>query len=462
MNFVKRAGLSLWARKGRTLITLAAFLVISVMVLAGVLIDDATARAEQDAERSVGAEVSLAKDLRALVAGGGGGTLQAPSIDAALVDRLGALPQVRKYTYSMWDRAVLKGGARLVDEGPADPMGPGGTVGMGVLDTSLLPGFRSGEYTLLSGRHLTAADKDKKRLLVEERLAAKNGLEVGDRVTLTGNDEKTTAGFTVAGVYRDPRPAGEPDLEYGISPANMLYGTVGGLAALAPEGDGPQQVGAADFLLRDADAQDAFKDEAKRVAGAALDGFELDSNDKAIRQMTGPLESIRSTAAVAMWLMVLAGAAVLVLLVNLAVKQRRKEYGVLLAMGERKSRLIAQQALEIVLVAAVAVGLSSLAAPALTQSAGQALLGREAGDAERKLDSWQPPAPGSTGLGEGVDWDDRPVENADPIDEITVALSSADLATVGGAGLGIGLLATAVPAGAVLRLSPRTILTKGK
>ncbi|MCF2435917.1 hypothetical protein LV779_21865 [Streptomyces thinghirensis] len=41
-------------------------------------------------------------------------------------------------------------------------------------------------------------------------------------------------------------------------------------------------------------------------------------------------------------------------------KQRRKEYGVLLAMGEKKSKLIAQQALEIVVVAAVAIGLSSL------------------------------------------------------------------------------------------------------
>lgn len=40
-----------------------------------------------------------------------------------------------------------------------------------------------------------------------------------------------------------------------------------------------------------------------------------------------------------------------------------------------------------------------------------------------------------------------------------MALTPADLATVG---LGIGLLATAVPAGAVLRLNPRVILTKGK
>jgi putative ABC transport system permease protein len=432
------------------------------MVLAGILIDDATARAEQSARRSVGAEVQLDVDMSAL--GNPSGGLQAPRIDSATVDALGALPQVGKYTYTTWDRAFLKGRYRPVADDAANPMGPGGAVSVGVLDSSLLPGFRSGGFTLLSGRHLTAADKNARRVLIEERLARKNGLKVGDRLSLTGNDEKTTADFTVAGVYRDPRPDTEPDPEYGVGPADMLYGTVGGLSTLDPEGrkqNGHPQVGKATFLLHDADDEAAFEARAKRLAGAQLDGFTLDVNDKAIRQMTGPLGSIRSTATAAMWLTGLAGAAVLALLVNLAVKQRRTEYGVLLAMGEHKGRLIAQQALEILLVAAVALGVSALCAPALTQSAGQSLLGREAAAARHKLDSWQPPRPGSTGLGEGIDPNDKPVENADPIDTITVRLDAADLAGVGALGLGIGLLATALPASAVLRLSPRSILTKG-
>ncbi|MER7758702.1 ABC transporter permease [Streptomyces sp. NPDC097619] len=459
MNFVNRAGLSLWSRKVRTVLTLALFLVISAMVLAGILIRDATADAERRAERSVGAEIDLDVDLSGL---GASGQLQAPRIDAATVDRIGALPEVRKYTYSMWDRVLLKGRYGLVGGGPKDPMGPGGTAGTGVLDSSLLPDFRSGRFTLLSGRHLTAADKDRRLLLVEERLAARNGLKTGDRITLTGNDEKTTAEFTVAGVFRDPRPTAEADPEYGVSPANLLYGTVGGLSALSSAGGGPLQVGKATFLLRDAEAQAPFKDRAEEIAGPALDGFVLDANDKALRQMTGPLTSIRGTATAAMWALCLAGAAVLALLVNLAVKQRRGEYGVLLAMGEKKGRLIAQQALETLVVAALAVGLSALFAPRLTQTVGQALLGREAAAAERELDSWQPPAPGSTGIDQGVDPADRPVENADPIGTMTVALDPADLAAVTGIGLGTGLLATALPAASVLRLNPRALLTKGK
>ncbi|MFE9644922.1 ABC transporter permease [Streptomyces sp. NPDC006365] len=457
MNFVKRAGLSLWARKGRTLITFATFLVISAMVLAGVLINAATTRAELEAERSVGAEVNLGVDAQAQ-----GEIGQAPTIASSVVEEMGRLPQVQKYTYSMWDRVLLKEGAGLVTDGVDGSMGAGGTSGIGVLDSSLLPDFRSGKFELLSGKHLTAADRDNKRILIEERLAEKNGLKTGDKVTLTGNDEKTTGEFTVAGVFRDPRPGTEPEPEYYVNPANMIYGTVGGLAALGTPDGGAQQITKATFLLTDSDDQEAFKDQAEDIAGSALNGFNLDVNDKAVQQMTGPLKSISSTATLAMWLISVAGAAVLALLVNLAVKQRRKEYGVLLSMGEKKWKLITQQALEITVVAALAVALGALFAPRLTQSAGQSLLGREAASAQQKIDSWQPPGPGSTGLSEGIDLNDQPVENADPIDEITVTLKPADLVTVGGTGIGIGLLATAIPAAAVLRLSPRSILTNGK
>ncbi|GAA2131505.1 ABC transporter permease [Streptomyces synnematoformans] len=341
-------------------------------------------------------------------------------------------------------------------------MGPGGTAGISVLDSSLLADFRSGSFKLLSGQHLTTAGKKANNILVEERFARENGLKVGDEVEVTGNDEQTTADFTVAGIYRDPARTDELDRDHGISPANRVYVTLGGMAALGSgSGQGGTQVSEAAFLLDDAGAQDAFKDGARRLAGSQLDGFTLDANDKAVRQMTGPLQSISSTATLAMWLIGVAGAVVLALLVNLAVKQRRREYGVLLSLGEKKWKLITQQALEIAAVAALAIGVSSLFAPNLTQSAGQRLLDREAATAQEKIDSWEPPAPGSTGLDQGRSPDDQPVDNADPIDRITVEPDPADLAAVGGIGLGMALLATAVPAAAVLRLNPRTILTKG-
>ncbi|SDK62277.1 ABC transporter permease [Streptomyces indicus] len=456
MNFLKRAALSLWSRKARTLLTFSTLVVISVMVLAGVLIKDATARASDAARQKIGAEVGLDVDMDALASSG---QLQAPQIRTDTVDRIGRSPLVRKYTYQSFDGASLKGGLKLPGK-PLYPEGPTSTLAFGVLDSSLQPDFASGTWKLLSGRPITGADRDRNVVLIEERLARKNNLKTGDRITLGENDPKgrRTAEFTVQGVYRDP--SDEQDPEYGLDPANRLFVTAGALSRL--NGEQETIARSASFQLRDPAAFEQFKKEAEEAAGDALDGFALGINDKALRQMTGPLSSVAGTATAAMWLIGIAGAAVLALLAMLAVKQRRTEFGVLLALGERKGKLVAQQVVEVLVLAVLAVGLSSLFAQTLTERAGNALVRGEASAAQRKLDAWQPPPPGSTGLQEGTDWDAEPVADADPIDRITVRLDDGALATVAGLGLATGLLATALPAASVLRLSPRSILSKGK
>ncbi|CAL9492261.1 hypothetical protein SUDANB171_03251 [Streptomyces sp. enrichment culture] len=455
MNVITRAALSLRSRPGRTLLMLLTFLVISVMVLSGVLIRDAAAQAGREARERVGAEVALELDMDALVSGG---QLTAPRIGAETVDRIGGSPLVEKYTYRSFDGTRLLGGHSTVGDG----FGDGHTLVHGVLDSSLLPDFSSGTWRLLSGAPITAGDQDRNVILIEERLARHNQLAVGDSLTLTENDPAgdNQADFTVQGIFRNP--SDEPDPEYWQEPGDWLIIPARALSRLNSGGDDvPVQVGSATFQLKDPATFDAFTAMARETAGAELDGFALTVNDKAIQQMTGPLRGITSSATAAMWLIGGAGAVVLGLFTALTVKGRRRECGILLAMGERKGKLIAQQTLEIVVVAAFAIALSAVLTERVTQWAGDALLRREVTAAHEEIDAWQAPAPGSTGLAEGIDPLDAPVENADPIDTITVRLDPSAVGALAGVGLGIGLLAAAVPATAVLRLTPRTILTKG-
>ncbi|MFC1420924.1 ABC transporter permease [Streptacidiphilus cavernicola] len=460
MNFVKRAGLSLWSRKARTLITLSTFLVVCTTVLAGILIGSATGRAADGARRTLGAAVTLGPDLSSM----SGSQLQAPQIGSDVVDRIGGSPLVSRYNYTYVDGTQLLGGPRLVSDKPVFAGAPATyTLATGVRDSSLLPGFASGAWTLLSGAPITAADQGRDEILIEERLAAKNHLKVGDRLTLSENDPagKAKAVFTVKGVYRDP--SDQPDPDYQQFPGDRLIVPAAALGRLnSGGGHGPTQLQGATFQLKDAADFGAFQAAARQTAGKAMQGFKLSINDKALQQMTGPLDSVTGAATAAMWLIGVAGALVLGLLAALAVKQRRTEFGVLLALGERKGRLVAQQCVETVVVAVLAVGLSSLFAQSLTQWAGDALLRGEAASAQQKIDAWRPPPPGSTGLEQGIDPDSAPVKGVAPIDRMTVRLRPSDLGAVAGAGLGIGLLATVVPAASALRLNPRRILSKGK
>jgi putative ABC transport system permease protein len=431
---------------------------MSAMVLGGVLINDATARAGEQVKRRIGADVTLGIDMESVI---GAGSAQAPQINAGTVDRIGASPLVESYNYTSFNGTRLVGGPRLVDRSMVPDLSDY-TLIHGVLDSRLMPDFASGRWKLLAGKPLTASDKDNDVVLIEERLAKKNNLEPGDRIKLTPNDpgSKDTTDFTVQGVYRDP--SDEPDPEHMQFPGDRLIAPSPALSRLNGEQGGATRLSGATFKLKDPATFDAFRPWATKQAGSALDGFKLDINDKAVRQMTGPMSAVSSSTTASMWLIGLAGAAVLALLVTLAVKQRGREYGVLLALGEKKGKIVAQQAVEIVAVAVLAIGLSCLFAEPLTQSVGNALVSGEAAAEQRRIDSWEPPPPGRTGLDQGHDPNDRPVEGADPIDTITVRLDNDALATVTGIGLGIALLATALPAASVLRLNPRAILTKGK
>ncbi|MEU6524216.1 ABC transporter permease [Streptomyces sp. NPDC046924] len=170
MNFVKRAGMSLRARKTRTAALLGIFVVICVLLLGGFLLQGTTARQEADAQRTIGVDV----------------TLKGEGLTPALADRLGASPQVHRYN----PRLPLGAGVRGIEPLESDLPRPGGDrTGAkappplalnGVRDSGLLLPFSYGSNKITAGRGITPEDAGRKVVVVERRLAEKNGLTVGD------------------------------------------------------------------------------------------------------------------------------------------------------------------------------------------------------------------------------------------------------------------------------------------
>ncbi|WP_412543862.1 ABC transporter permease [Longispora sp. K20-0274] len=490
MNFVKRAGLSLVARRAKSLIMLGLFLVIFTLVLAGFLLRSATGQSAAHAKARVGAVVTLEADFEKAMAkqsGGGaanGGVMRfaAPDLTRAQVDALGKSPLVRDYNYTAQSMSPPPDGVRLVESPAKKPEGMnmgaattviGGDSGTpvsmdtlsvnGVRDVRLTEEFSKGRHTVIDGRAIRPDDGDKAVTMVEERLAAKNKLKVGDKLTLKSQDGKNPTEFEIVGVYRDPAaPQTDMWTPPAFTPGNKVYAPVGALAKLNPaqSKDGQVLVQSATYTLKDPSKFEQFKAGAK-AAGIDLEVFKLDNNDRLYRDLVGPIQAIASFAGVAVWLVSIAGAAILGLLVAMAIKERRQELGILLSLGERKWKLVGQHLVEVVAVAVLALGFSVLVGQALSQYAGDALLGREvAAAAEKQADQ------GGSMAGGGRVTIARSIGSADPgptkpIDRISVSLEAAEVGRVAGVGLGIALLATILPGLSILKLNPRTILMKG-
>jgi len=139
----------------------------------------------------------------------------------------------------------------------------------------------------------------------------------------------------------------------------------------------------------------------------------------------------------------------------LAIKARRKEMGILLSIGEKKWKLMAQFVVEVVCIAILAFGLSITTGAKISQFIGNNLLSSEIATAGEETNTPQNGTVMVAGPGGTVQ-----NQKEDPIDKINVSVTGEDVGKMGGIGLAIAILATLLPALSILRLNPKQILLK--
>ena len=115
----------------------------------------------------------------------------------------------------------------------------------------------------------------------------------------------------------------------------------------------------------------------------------------------------------------IAGATILGLIITLSIKERRKEIGILLSIGEKKWKLMGQLLVEVLCIAVLAFGLSLATGEKVSQKVGDNLLSSEIAKNEDKPED---PIAKLSG---------NPAADVDPVDNIHVSISTEDLGKVG-------------------------------
>ncbi|MCU5601400.1 ABC transporter permease [Bacillus wiedmannii] len=469
MNFIKRAFLSMKQRKGTTFILMAIFLIVVNLVLAGFTVQNATQKAADNARKKLGAEVDLGPDTMKLLDNGQEDKFT-PLTDQ-LADKIAKSKYVKHYNYLFTSDGTPDGfkhiePAKPKENRPSSTMIGGGgdlpTLNLnGVREMSLLDTFKSGESKMIDGKPITKDVVDKDVAVIEKRLATENNLKVGDKIKIKGRDSKTTVEYEIIGIYETSQKvegflAGLAMLE----PANNIYTTYKAAQKNAGEKSGKAMAGTPDatslqavYSLKDPLYVDAFKEEAKK-SGLDFEVFKLDAQDELYKQMIGPIKNIASTSQMIIYIVSIAGAIILGLIIMLSIKGRRKEMGILLSIGEKKWKLMAQLVVEVACVAVLAFGLSVTTGSKVSQLIGDNLLSSEIATASEEKDTSQnkPMMVGMNGKMQN--------EKEDPIDKIDVSVTGDDLGKMGGIGLAIAILATLIPALSILRLNPKQILLK--
>ncbi|KHK16737.1 ABC transporter permease [Listeria monocytogenes SHL005] len=498
MNFFKRAWLSMKARKGRSVLQLIIFTVVCVLILSGFTIQSAADKASELAREQLGGTVTLTvdreKQMQAMrdeaASSDSSSTESKPQFESSPIDvsdanELAKLNHVASYNYYSSTQALASGFDPIESSGDTssssdetstttETQGPGGGQGgpqmvdadlsiSGLLDSATSTDFEAGTSELTSGVAITSADKDKNVAMVEENLAEENDWKVGDSFTVTSSDGNTKVTLKIVGIYKTTDSGSDMAQNFSfLNPYNKVY--VPYTVANTIKGSNYKNtVDSAVYTMDDAANISAFEKEAKKVDSIDWDTFKLDANDTLYQQMIGPINSVASFSKNVVYIVSIAGALILGLLVMMQVRDRKYEMGVLLAIGEKRGKLIAQFFVEILIVALVSFGLAAASSHYVAQLAGNQLLAQQNSSTNETTTSTENRGPGgsgqggSGGFGESVS---NLTKNTEQIKELDIQVTLEDMLKMGGIGIGIAFISVLLPAALVLRMNPKTILTK--
>ena len=246
----------------------------------------------------------------------------------------------------------------------------------GVTDSEMCEAFSIYGYTLVDGVHITPADKGTDGIIISEEYAEVNGLSIGDSITFHpssyyGMDpSKGSRTFTVTGIFAPP-PQERKVYEFANEdPANYMFAETYYLLDWLDR----DYVAWATVYLKDPADVEAFLDEASQKIDIRSFMNRFSSSEKTIEldvpentsdlswdeapwytvqwdndwfeMVAKPTASVQKLSATLAAVLLAGGAAVLLLISVINVRLRKREYGLLLAMGESKGKVATQAVME--------------------------------------------------------------------------------------------------------------------
>lgn len=469
VNFIKRAGLTLVAKKGRTALLVLVTTAIMLFVLAGLLIRNAANTATATAKANVGATLTLSqnraaafKTMRSSSQSGSKPTLTQTPVKLSLAKQIARIQHVASYAVTVTTSANASGFDAITTRGTTGGFGgrgPATTSGditiSGVTSTASATAFNQKTASITQGRGLTKADANSHNVVIESELAKQNSLSVGDTIKLKATTgSKATTTLTIVGIYKAKSTStgmpGESD------PANTVYTGYG----LANQVKGSKYVNTADnvtFTVSAPSQVAAVKKAAKQLINTSK--YSITSDDQNYQLVKSSMATVSGFANKIVWLVAIAGTIILALIVILMIRERRHEIGVLLALGEARWKIIGQFLTELFVVLLVGIGLAAAGGKVVGDQLAQQVVATQTTQSATTGQFGRPGGPSGQGKQlPGGGQQTAKTNQAAKQTKLATHVTVQALALLFALGLGIILVAILIAAAGILRLQPKNVL----
>lgn len=371
---------SLVRRPAKTGMLFIILFVVFNLIFTGFIIQNSIAKSKDYIRNQIGSAVEYRMDFTSLISAAGPGRQDIQSIPAlslSVAEKIAA----NKYVKSYFITEAANVNSDTITPAQTQSTSTGGfqrnfsdfnLSGSSQIDNL---DFVMGNVTLKTGRILTADDlkNGTKVVIISEDVATSNSLIVGDMISLSKAEQTQPGGGGFGGTTpaaTTTAAASASDYEIiGIYSAvedgfdvNTMFTANTTIDELNGTTGSDETSGSIVFLLDSPEHVAAFKQEASPLLTSEY--HILYSDDSEYLSLTKPLDLISFITSILIWVVFIAGAAIILALVTIFVRDRKFEIGLLLSSGEGRLKIVSQFVFEMLIIAILAfvisVGSSSL------------------------------------------------------------------------------------------------------
>lgn len=429
MNFFNRALKYCWRQRLRSLLLLLTFTLLSTTVLIAISSEKAVEQGTKQIKETVGASVRIELDTNNQANygsaedfgnGASGYTYNGDFITEKIVDKISKLENVIGYnaksSEGYW--GVPKSFSpfpAMVTEGLATPY-------QAVLNSSLDTRFLNGTYKLEEGRHIKADDSYV--ALISKELADKNNLSVGDTIEfITETDiDITDTTFKIIGIFSGTEGMSKSAITPSDIPANLGYIDMNSLSELY-DSEGYDFL---DVYTHTPEEAKELMETIKNLPEVKGKTFTFNLNSEDFDLVSTPLSSFGSMVDTTVFVLTIIGVLIVVLLLLLWTRGRKKEIGILLAVGRSKVEIVGQFLTENILITFLSMIVSAGLSITFADKIGAYII-QKAGESATDL---------------------------------TISIATSDMVMVYSIGLALVCFSVLIASYTVIRLNPKDILSK--
>ena len=362
MNLGIRAILYTARKWKKTLLIFCLLLSISTLVLSGLAIVDAQEEQTEEVRGTTGASFTVERNLSTggWSSGNGGSYSTQEFISEDMIKEIASVDGIAGY-----DASLIVHEDFFNEEGKALKTEKYGFYSYGSYNSEYNDMFLSGRFELVEGSHIT--ENMTNGLIISRNLADWNGLEIGDTVTGIYYPENNTPAVDMEIVGIFDVVADKDDavnlydnasyFDYSNYTFCSMQAAEGLLEGWGEDGEG---ISEAYYYVSDAAQLDNVIAEVKKISSINWNNFNITANDEVYQNISSSLSDTGTLITTLIVVITVVSLVLIILILSMSVRSRKREMGILLAVGIAKPSVILQYVLETALIAVVAFPLAYL------------------------------------------------------------------------------------------------------